>query len=267
MAGNNEEYVDYASLIDEGELALENKKYEKAWNCFLDVFKDKKASKDYRGKAGNLLCKVMKEIPLENELIDKLITTDSDLVKKSRFKTITNEYARVYLGRKYLRKAADDFGHLESLKEYTAYCFGHGEEKSFAYKYEDKDALVGLQWINRLMLASDDEAKAIGYAMKCKYHIVQYTKHKNPQDIIDFCDNAVKAYELVGDTNGYVTYYYAFLCADPSFQVYKEGEYYNPKKGYEMFVRTIELSDDPIVVADCKKRRQLFETKYSDMIK
>lgn len=264
---NLEEIIDHDQLMADGKEALEDRKFEKAWTSFLKVFDDKKASKKYRGEAGNLLCKVMKEIPLENELLDKLITTDTDLKKKSRIKVVTNDYARIFLGRKYLRKAADDFEHLASLKEYTAYCFGHGPERSFAYQYEDKDALVGLQWINKLMLVDDDEAQALGHAMKCKYHIVQYTKHKNPQDRVDFCDNAVKAYDLVGETNGYVTYYYAFVCADPSLKAYEEGKYHDPKRGYEMFVKTIELSDDPIVVADCKKRKQWFEDKFADIIK
>lgn len=253
--------------LKEGKESLLNEYYEEAWESFVSVFNNKKASKEYRGEAGYWLCEVMKKIPVNDKFISELICKDTDLIRKSKLKTVTNEYARTFLGRKYLRKAADDYGHLESLKNYTMYCFGHGSERSFAYQYDNKDALVGLQWIKRLMLIEEDEAQALGYAMKCKYHIVQYTKNKNPQDIIDFCDNAIKAIELVGETNGYVTYYYAFVCSDPSFKEYNEGEYYNPKKGYEMFVKTIELLDDPIVIADCKKRKQWFESKFPDLIK
>lgn len=253
--------------LQEGRNCLLNDCYKDAWELFISVFNNKKASKEHRGEAGYWLCNVMKKTSVNDELINQLVFNDSDLVRKSRFKTITNEYARTFLGRKYLRKAADDYGHLESLKEYTMYCFGHGSERSFAYQYDNKDALVGLQWIKRLMLIEEDEAQAVGYAMKCKYHMVQYTKNKNPQDIIDFCDSAVKAMGLVGETNGYVTYYYAFVCSDPSFKDYDGGKYYNPKKGYEMFSKTIELLDDPIVLADCKKRKQWFESKFVDLIK
>ena len=258
--------------LQAGNVAMENGYYEQAWDHFYTVYssKDTKATyyNYYRGEGAYSLCKLMQEIPNDDELITKLIETDTDLVRKSKQKHVSNEFARKYLGRIYLVFAADTCGSLAAMAEYALNCVGSGHKKSFVFDYNDRDAQVGLQWANKLISSNDSDYKAIGYMVHAKYHFARYTKTKSTEECKLFCDNVISAKNLVGETNNeYTLYFFAHMCANPNFKDYNNGYYYNPKKGYELYCKVIETATDPDLVASATNIKAMLETKYSTKIK
>ena len=106
--------------MDSAEALLEEGRYEDAWNEFFELYslkKSKKISKELCGEAAYGLCKVMKAIPVNHPFIKHFIDTDPELVKKSATRAVSNDYARKYIGRKYLVYAADDCNYYPAIEE------------------------------------------------------------------------------------------------------------------------------------------------------
>ena len=192
--------------IDAAYIALENQCYKQAWDHFYKVhsltFSESKLAKErehdfyyFKGEASHGLCKVVQEIPNDDEFVKYLIETDRDLIRKSKSKNVSGRYARSFIGRKYLKYAADDCGYYPAMIEYALNCVGSGHKKSFVFEYNDRDAQVGLQWANRILLSSFKEHKAHGYAIYAKYYFARYSASKSQDDLLKFCDNVMSAIE------------------------------------------------------------------------
>ncbi len=265
-----DKYEQYETEKSAADLALENECYEQAWNHYYNLYSLKdhtiKGLSYYKGQGAHGLCKVMQQIPNDHEFVEKLIQTDPDLVRRAKERHISNEFARKFVGRKYLVYAADDCGYYPAMEEYALNCVGKGHKKSFVFEYNERDAQVGYQWGKRLVNAKDGHYQAVGYMVQAIYHFALYRKTKDIEEGAAFCDCVMKARELEGDDNEYALCFYAHMCADPKFKFYEDGRYYNPKKGYELFCRVVNEATDPDLIKSASNIKSLLETKYPTMI-
>jgi len=260
---------DFYNKMDSANKALEERRYEDSWNEFFELYSLKKSkviSKELCGEAAYGLCRVMKAIPINHQFIKQFIETDKELVKKSKTRAVSNDYARKYIGRKYLVYAADDCNYYPAIEEYALNCVGKGPKNSFVFEYNDQDAEVGLHWALKLLNSPDLNHQTVGYMVRAIYYFGRYRKTKSYLDADAFCDNVIEAKKLTEDTNEYQVYYYGHVCADPNFKNYKDGKYYNPKVGYEYFLRAREIVADPDLVESANKIIVMLETKYPTMI-
>lgn len=259
------------SELNAAYLALENNCYEQAWNHFYKTYSLKPSDPGYsssiKGEAAHGLCKVMQEIPNNDEFLKKLMETDPTLVRKAARKVVTPDDARRTLGRKYLVYAADDCGYYPAMVEYALNCVGKGPDKSFVFPYDEDNARIGLHWANRLLNSDMPQYKSIGYVVHAIYHLASYRTNKQHADKVGFCDNALNAWNTVGERNEYATYFYAHLCCDPKFQFYEGGRYYDERKGYDLFCKVAQTGKDPDLVASAAKIKSTYETKYPHKIK
>lgn len=253
-----------------GYLALDNECYSQAWEHFYNLYsydnKSDSSMREYKGRGAYGLCRVMQECPNEDELVTQLMETDADLIRRSKTKVVSRDYARKYIGRKYLVFAADQCEYESAIMEYALNCVGHGRKKSFVFDYNDRDAQVGLHWANRLLASKDAECKAIGHIVHAKYHFGLFTRAKSKEECRLFCENVIAARDLVGEDNEYVQYFLAHVCANPNFKDYQDGEYYDPKKGYQLFKRVVETAEDPDLVYSANNIKAMLETKYPSKI-
>lgn len=256
--------------MDAGDLALANGYYEQAWDHYSKLYAYKGTTSEktnyVRSNGARRLCKLMQEIPTSHEFVSHLIKTDPDLVRRSRTKNISNDFARKFIGRKYLVIAADDYNDVDAIVEYALNCVGKGHAKSFVFEYNDRDAQIGLQWANRLVNHHIDQYRAYGYMVRAIYHFARYTKTKSSEEATLFCDNVLEAKREYGLKNEYTLYFYAHMCANPNFQHYNGGKHYNPKEGYKLYCQVVDTAQDPDLVASARNIKNMLETKYPSKI-
>ena len=163
-------------------LALKNGCYEQAWKHCEDLFNRKlpdfvkyNGSRElYRARAAYGFCTIMKEIPSDHEFLDYFIKNDPDLIRKSADKEISREYAREFIGRKYLYYAADECGYSPAIIEYALNCIGRGHKNSFIYEYNELSARTGLEWADVLIDSKDIMGRATGYVIYAFYYLNKY---------------------------------------------------------------------------------------------
>lgn len=256
--------------LDAANLALSNECYEQAWEHFYKLYELKDSSIPnlmyYKGEGAYGLCRIMQEIPDTHEMVNNFMETDPDLVRKNKVRYVSNDYARKYIGRKYLLYAADDCGFYPAMSEYALNCVGKGPKKSFVFDYNDRDAQTGYQWGTRLINSHEKTYRAVGYMVHAIYHFARYRKSKDLEEGRLFCDDVISARDLVGDKNQYVVYFYAHMCADPKFQFYDGGKHYDVQKGYDLFCKVLEIATDPDLIASATNIKSTLETKYSKKI-
>lgn len=260
----------YINEIKGAYLALDNECYEQAWEHFYELYSVKNSDvtnpKYIRGQGAFGLCKVMQEIPDNHEFVKHLIETDADLVRKAKMRFVSSEYARKYIGRRYLVYSADDCGFYPAMVEYALNCVGKGPKKSFVFEFNDRDASVGYQWGIRLVNSDVSEYKAMGYMVQAITYFSKYLKTKEKEYGRDFCDKVLEAKKLVGEDNEYVSYFYAHICTDPKFAFYENGKHVDIKKGYQIFCRVIDEATDPDLIASSVNIKNALENKYPSKI-
>jgi hypothetical protein len=260
-----------------GLVALESGYYKQAWDHFYGLYAmtfaesklDKHEESEFfyiKGEAAYGLCKVMQEVSPKDDLIQEIMTTDPDLVRKAKTKSISPDFARKFVGRKYLKYAADDCGNYGAMIEYAQNCVASGHSKSFVFDYNDRDAQIGVQWANRILLSGSRIHKAHAYMIHAKYHFARFTREKNKEEAQAFCEN-VMAGMAQDESNEYVKYFYAHICSNPNFQTFEGGKHFNPKRGYELFAEVMEIATDPDIASSARNIKTMLETKYPQKIK
>lgn len=244
-------------------VAFESEMYEQAWEHLNNVYNAKDANVEQKGKAAYYMCCVLKKIPNDHPIIKQLMEEDKDLIKISASKPITNEYARKYMGRKYLKFGAE-CDCFEALREYGLNCVGSGANDDFKFEYNEANAEAGLAWANRMIKNSDKNVRVIGYAIQAKHYFIKSLKDPNFSNT--FCDCALKAHNE-SPNNQYSLYFMGQVYASPSFAKYKNGQYHNPAKGYENFCRVIECGNDEQIVGSSLEYKKMFEEKFPNMIR
>lgn len=258
--------------IKSGNVALKNKAYEQAWEHFYKVYNAKDTTNDEKGLACYELFTVMTEMPLTDPFLKKLISIDPDLIRMSKTKEISNEYARRYIGRKYLEKSAQ-YNYKNGLIEYGLSCVDCAPQGGFPYKFNEENASSGLDWAHIMKRSDDREIRAAAYIIYSKYYFVKRTEElkqgasrEGETNIVkEYGDNAIKA-SKDAPNDQYVNYFLAHLYANPLFKGYKKGTYYNPKKGYDLFCKVLETGNDPELMKSAREVKYMLETKYPTKI-
>lgn len=250
--------------MDSAYTAFDNEIYDEAWALFLEVHKSKKANSKLKGEASYMLSEIMKEVDSESEFIHNLMKNELGLKKLAIAKPLTPEYTRKYLGRKYL-KASADYDYTKGLIEYGLSCVDCGEKKNFNYKYNDENAEVALAWADKMLRYNDESVKLAAYIIYTKYYFVKCRSSNDAMYINLYGDNILSAKDIDEDDQ-YVEYFLGHLYANPKFKDYKEGECYNPKKGYELFCEVVAYASDELLRSSAKEIKNMLETKYPTLI-
>lgn len=252
--------------ISAGCVALENKAYTQAWNHFYKMYESKKISETQRGEASYYLHEVMKQIPNDDELIKKLMKSDPGLLKKAQSESISYEFARRYLGRKYLENSAQ-YEYEQGMIEYGLSCVDCAAERGFPYKYNEENAETGVAWANKMLrMEAKKSAAKVNKKMKCaayiilaKYYFVQRTNEcaegkradQETTSVKEFGHNVLKA-EAQGVDDAYVNFFSGHLYSNPVFKGFERGKHYDLEKGLELFEKAELFSDDPWIKASAK---------------
>lgn len=266
------ETMRYEEELNGARLALDNGCYEQAWQHYYNLYciepnKDLPLN-NYRGKGALGLCKVLQSIPADHEIVTNLMETDPDLLRRKSQKTITNSFARRFVGRKYLFYAADECEYYPAMFEYALNCLGKGPKNSFIFEYNDRDAQTGVQWANKLIQSKDKKQRACGYIVKAIYYFARYTKNgKSPEEGKDFCNHVLLAKDFNGLENEYTLYFYGHMITDPNFARFENGRHYNVRYGYELLNKYLEKGTDPDLIASAKRIIAALDTKYKSKLK
>ena len=248
-----------------GIIALKSEMYEQAWNHLIKAYNSKEATKEEKGEAGYQICSLMKDIPSSDPLIKKLMETDKDLIRLIKTKPVTKEYAKKYIGRKYLRMAAE-YGYSAALIEYGLACVNFGKENDFVFEYNKENEEAAFAWANIMKKHSNEYVRQAAHIIYAKCYFVKAIDSNTPSIINSFGDNVIQAESI--DTNSqYVKFFKAHLNANPKFKDYKNGQYFNIKEGYDKFCLLASTASDPSVKKSAIELKNLFDKKYHSALK
>lgn len=234
--------------------------FSKAWESYSSIYNNKSASKLQKSGAGYRMYEIMRECDDDNELIDFLKNKDIELKRQQKIKNITNRYVRFYIGRKYLADVANRYDNEKALVEYGLNCIGLGDEKSFAYRgktHKGDNELTALEWAKkRMLLSKNNYIRMIGYIIYSAYYFIKCDElGYRVDDVNDFCVNILEAKDISdGQYNQYLNFYLAHLYADSNFKSYKSGEYFDVKKGKELFEELSISATDPRIKKSSEKK-------------
>jgi len=248
-----------------GVIAVDNEMYEQAWSHFYKVYKSNEANTDQKGEASYLIYDMMKKISIDHPFLEKLIEIDPGLRKMSSTKTLTNEYVRKYIGRKYLKNSAEcDYD--DGLVEYGLSCVDCGESGSFRYECNDANLEAGLAWGKKMYIYDSDKVRHAANIIIAKYYFVKCINSNLSSYIEKYGDSALNAQDIYPDDQ-YTNYFMGHLHLNPKFKSYYNGLYYDPKKGYECFKKVVSIGKDPALVESAKSVLNMVENKFSSIIK
>lgn len=265
---NEEQLLEFNTEMKIGEEALYNKDYISAWEHFYkaynlkkEFYKSKRVStknvndEDY-AKSCYFLAQIIKEIGNRDELIEKLRNEDEDL--------ITNKYkgskARKFIGRKYLKLAADKDYH-PAIVEYALNCIGYAPQGRLDFEYNDNNLETALYWANTIMKKHKNKyVSAMGHCIDAIYCLDEYKKTQDEKELNKFADSILEANKINGDSfDQYIAYHLGFLYAFPKLENYKGGKYYDYSKGLNLFEEVIEKGSDEYIIRAAKKLKEALE--------
>lgn len=272
---NNEELNTFEELVNNGEKALENKKYIDAWDNFYSAFKTKKEyfkskrisekninDQDY-AKVCYFLAQVIKEIKPDSDLLSKLMDEDEDLIK-NKYK---GSKARKFLGRKYLKMAADK-DYPAAIVEYALNCIGYAPQGKLDYEYNRNNLDTAVYWANNIMKKHINKyVSAMGYCINAIYCLDNYIQSKDSKELENFADNILEADKInEGKFEQYITYHLGYLHAFPELETYKNGEYHDFSKGYKAFCEVVELGSDAYLIRNAQKLKESIEKYHPECL-
>lgn len=268
---NEEQLLEFNTEMENGEDALHNKDYMSAWNHFYkaynlkkDFYKSKRVSpknvndEDY-AKSCYFLAQIIKEIGNKDELIERLRNEDEDL--------IANKYkgskARKFIGRKYLKLAADKDYH-PAIVEYALNCIGYAPQGKLDFEYNESNLETALYWANTVMKKHKNKyVSAMGYCIDAIYCLDEYKKTKDEGNLNKFADSILEANKINNENfDQYITYHLGYLYSFPKLESYKDGKYFNYSNGIRAFEEVIEKGSDEYLIRNAKKLKEGLE-KYN----
>lgn len=272
---NEEQLNEFKELFENGQIALDNKRYEEAWDNLYsaykmkkDFFKSKRVSikniddEDY-AKTCYFLAQIMKEIKATNSLIDKVKKEDEDLLKNH----YSGAKARKFLGRKYLKLAADK-DYPAAIVEYALNCIGYAPHGKLDFEYNKENLETALYWANNVMKKHRNKyVSAMGFCIHAIYCLDEYKETKDSTHLLEFAKNILEA-QKINDYNfeQYITYYLGYLYSFPKMEEYNDGEYYDANKGYKAFSDVINLGSDDYLIRNAKKLKEGIEKAYPEVM-
>ena len=251
--------------INSGKIAIANKAYEQAWKHLYKAYTTSNATYKQKGEAAYFLYTIMRDVSSDDQIIREIADTDNDLKIIGKNKTLTNDYIRRYIGRKYLKESAEN-GYDKGLMEYGLSCVDCGEPGSFTYEYNDKNAEAGLAWADKMLSSSNKYVQHAGYIIYAKYYFVKGLKENSSVYVKGFGDNILKAKNLL-PANQYTQYFLGHLYSNPKFNSYNNGTYSNIRTGYDYFVKASKFSTDPAIVKSAEEIKHMMETKFPSIIR
>ena len=261
----------FESEVNAGRVALENNAYEQAWNHFYKLYTSNQITKMQKGEASYYLYEVMKKTPSYDPLINKLSKSDPGLIKKSQMESVSLEYARRYIGRKYLEDSAQ-YEYSQGMIEYGLSCVDCADEGGFPYKFNEYNGTTGVEWAHKMLDIeqkkgpgkADRKVKAAAYIILSKYYYVQRTNEcrkgasftEENSIVREFCSNAMKA-QAQGIKDEYICYFMAQVYSNSLFKCYEGGKYYNLSEAKELFEWVEEHAHDPKLKESAKDFKEL----------
>lgn len=257
-----------------GIIAMDNKCYEQAWKHFSNAAKNGNLERT-RGHACYLMYYLMKQVDDNHNLIEQLKKSETDLAKIINEKEVGREYARRYIGRKYLEKSAQ-YRFDTGLICYSLMCAGYGE---FAYKQEYKNLLAALDWADVMIKYPDPKVQSVGHCIYAQYYFLKRNeeykdcvkryaergeKYKPSTESLlvkDFGDSATKAIDLC-PTNEFAQFYMCLLRSNVIVSGYENGKYYNPKVGYEGLKKNVKDGFDEKLREEIKDYIKVLEKHF-----
>ena len=257
--------------VKAGRVALENQAYEQAWNHFYKLYTSNQITKTQKGEASYYLYEVMKKTPVHDPLIGKLLRSDPGLIKKAQMETVSFDYARRYIGRKYLEDSAQ-YEYSQGMIEYGLSCVDCADEGGFPYKFNEYNGTTGVEWAQKMLEIekrkgpgkADRKVKAAAYIILSKYYYVQRANECKTGTSItiensivrDFCENAFNA-QAQGIKDEYICYFMAQVYSNPLFKCYEGGKHYNLAEAKELFEWVEENAHDPKLKESAKDFKNL----------
>lgn len=268
-----------------GKVALENKAYGQAWEHLMNAYNLK--IKEYKSKRVGIkdvedielgeiaycMARVIGENKNSNsQLIQNIISEDKD-VSRSGY---TGEKARKYVGRKYLKFAADN-GYPYAIIDYVYNCMGYNPGKyNFNFEFREENSKIALYWVENVMQRSKNkEVRAQGYCIAAIYYWDSYKETQDTNLIGSFIDNITKSrkeydWEDYPSRKEYVLYTEGCLYLSPEVRKRAEGKYFDPQKSYELFTEIVNIDDydvDDNILKNAKENKEKLETKFSGFLK
>lgn len=272
----NEELLNqFNEEMEEGQEALDSKKYIDAWDHFFTAFSLKKTffkskrvseknidDQEY-AKSCYFLAQVIKEVKSTNELIDKLTKEDDDLIKNH----YTGAKARRFIGRKYLKLAADR-DYPAAIVEYALNCAGYAPQGKLDFEYNRNNLDTALYWANSVMKKhKNNYVSAMGYCIHAIYCLDQYRESSNIDFLNDFAKNILEANNINNNQfDQYITYYLGYLYSYPKLEDYEGGIYFDYDKGHQAFEEVVNKGSDEYLIRNARKLKEGIELKRPDAL-
>jgi len=202
----------------------------------------------------------MKKINGKDPLILKLMKEDEGL-KVNKYK---GAKARKFIGRKYLKLAADKDYPL-AIIEYALNCIGYAPKGKLDYEYNEDNLDTALYWANNVMKKHrNKDVSAMGYCIDAIYCLDKYKIDKDESMLEKFAENILEANKINEEKfQQYITYYLGYLYSYPKLENYENGKYFDYEKGLNAFDEVISKGDDSYLIRAAKKLKEGIE-KYKE---
>lgn len=259
------------SILDEFDESLANgknnyekKRYTAAWQDFYNAYKLKKnyfkskrvTEKNINDKDYALVCyylaQVLKNIQ-DDELLDTIVENDEDTIKNG----YKGEKARKFLGRKYLKLAADK-DNDDAIVEYALNCMGYAPQGKLDFSYNKDNQEIALYWAKNIMKSSKNiYVASMGYCIHAIYCLDRYKETNDEKYLNDFASNILIAKDKNNDQfNEYIYFYLGYLYSFPKLKDYEDGRYFDYQKGYDMFSEVYDKADDYYLIRNARSLKE-----------
>lgn len=267
---NLTEVFDHQNAKDEvkcGIMAYENFKYKQAYDHLYKAFKDPNCDKETKGETCFYLALTL--LYSDNDIIEQIEDGNTELVNERRVRgNIKGIDARKVLTRKYLYEGAR-LENVKAMSEYGLNCIRLGVNNAFVFDSTDANREAAIAWANRLKYKEETFARVAYHIIYAKYYMYQSTQLPSNNNIVNYCENVVKAYEL-NPKDQRACYFMAIMSGDERIKKTNYAEYYDLNESFRLFNKTKEILEnedypDSAITSEIDKYIAMYKKNFPNM--